>query len=78
MSEPLPAGVEGRRIGNRRVLPEIVAAAWLRYVEGDLTTGACQALLVRGAEQAGNGNLDHPADLLMEYQRGFAPAQRGT
>jgi hypothetical protein len=72
MSEPLPAGVEGRRIGNRHPLMEIIAAGWLRYVDGDLATGACQVLLVRGAdrtcEHAGSGNLDHPADLLLEYQ----------
>jgi hypothetical protein len=63
MSEPLPVKPRG--------LTEIIAAGWLRFVDGDLGTGAAQALLVRGAdlncEHAG-GTGSHDKALLLEYQ----------
>ena len=38
MAEPLPA--------KPPALTEIIAAGWLRFVDGDLSTGGAQALLI--------------------------------
>ena len=44
MGEPLPDGVEGRRIGNRNPYAEIIAVGWLRYVDGNLVSCAGNSL----------------------------------
>ena len=71
MAEPLPVGVQGYAIYGRNRRPEIVAAGWLTFPTGELSSAA-QVLLVRrgrdGCAQAYLSSIDHSGPYLLEYQ----------